>query len=202
MKPLTRLQFVDKYTSVARKLTEGTGLFPETLLSQAILESSGSYNINDWLVGGSKLSQVANNLFGIKASKGWKGAVYNIDTREETPEGKSYIEKNSTFRSYKTVEDSMADWVNFLKSNKRYTTGGVFKATTIQSQFEALKNSGYATASNYVNMLMGIYAPLKKAIESIPIIKTTIGFGTIAILGLGLFFLAKKRKTRKLTIIA
>ena len=29
-----------------------------------------------------------------------------------------------------------------------------------------------------------------------------IGFGTIALVGLGLFFLAKKRKTRKLTIIA
>lgn len=196
MRPLTRFQFIEKYTPIARRITKGTGLFPETLLSQAILESSGNYNINDWLVGGSRLSQVANNMFGIKASKGWKGATYNIDTREETPSGKSYIEKDAAFRSYKSAEESMEDWVKFLKSNKRYTDGGVFKATTVEEQFRALKNSGYATSTSYVSILTNIYGSLKKQIESIPTTKIGIGFGSLALIGLGLFFLAKKRNVK------
>jgi len=187
MKPTTRLDFIKQYTPLARKLTKGTGIFPETLLTQAILESSGSYNLKDWLVGGSKLSQVANNLFGIKASKQWKGATYNIDTKEQTPAGKTYILANSTFRAYSDIEDSMADYINFLKSNKRYTTGGVFAADTVEAQFQALKDSGYATSTSYVKTLTDVYHSLKKTIESIPL-APTIGFGTIALVGLGLFF--------------
>ena len=81
MNPTTRENFVKQYSPYINLVTKGTGILAGTLIAQAIIESSGKYN-GEWLVGGSKLSREANNFFGIKASKGWKGEVYNIKTGE------------------------------------------------------------------------------------------------------------------------
>ena len=45
-----------------------------------------------YMVGGGTLSQKANNFFGIKADKSWKGKVFNISTGEYTPSGQYYTE--------------------------------------------------------------------------------------------------------------
>lgn len=191
MKPTTRENFVKKYAPFVNEVTKGTGIFAGTLFAQAILESSGKYKTGGtWLVGGSKLSQEANNFFGIKAEKSYKGQRYNIATGENKPSGEYYIVKDD-FRKYDSVEDSIKDYIKFLQTNPRYTKGGVFKAKNVKEQAEALKKSGYATAPDYSNVVDTVYNSIKKFIISEPI-KTSLGVGAFIILSAAFFFAAKK----------
>lgn len=157
MKPTDRQTFVKNYSNYVNESVKGTGILTGTLLSQAIIESSGKYNTNNfWLVGGSKLSQKANNFFGIKANSTWKGEVYNIKTGEFTPSSQYYVIADN-FRKYNSVEDSIKDYVNFLLTNPRYEKAGVFKAKTVKEQAEKLKEAGYATAPDYADVINSVY---------------------------------------------
>lgn len=192
MKPTSREDFVKKYASYVNEITKGTGIFSGTLFAQAILESSGKYKTNNnWLVGGSKLSQEANNFFGIKADKSWKGKRYNIATGENKPTGEYYIVKDD-FRSYNNVEDSLKDYINFLKTNPRYEKNGVFKAKNVKEQADALKRAGYATAPNYATMVESVYNSIKKHIIDEPI-KTAISGAGIFALIVGAYFFFKRK---------
>jgi flagellum-specific peptidoglycan hydrolase FlgJ len=164
MAAYTREQFVKKYSPYVNSITKGTGLLTGTVLGQAILESSGKYNTGgQWLVGGSKLSQEANNYFGIKASPQWNGKVYNISTREVV-NGKDKYQKDD-FRKYNSVEDSIQDHLNFLLTNPRYKKAGVFEAKTVAEQAAAIKKAGYATDPNYANAVTGVYESVKNNIS-------------------------------------
>jgi len=156
MIPTTREKFVKDYSKFVADTVKGTGIFAGTLFAQAILESSGKWNIPTWSVGGSKLSQKANNFFGIKASPKWKGAVYNISTGEYTPAG-AYYTVADNFRKYNSVEESIKDYVKFLKENPRYKAAGVFNAKDVKEQAERLKAAGYATAPDYAEIVNSVY---------------------------------------------
>lgn len=160
----TRSDFVKKYGSFIHKITEGTGILAGTLAAQAILESSGKYQ-GEWAVGGSGLSRHANNFFGIKCGSGWSGQKYNISTGEYSSDGSYYVEPNACFRKYGSVEDSMKDYIHFLKSNSRYAKAGVFKAKTVKEQAEALKRAGYATAPNYAATVYSVYSAIAPILE-------------------------------------
>lgn len=176
MKPQERVDFVKNYSKFISDTVKGSGIFAGTLIAQAILESSGKYKTNNkWLVGGSKLSQEANNFFGIKASESWKGDVYNISTGEYTPSGSYYTIKDN-FRKYNSVEDSIKDYINFLKTNPRYKKAGVFEAKTVKEQAEKLQKAGYATAPDYADIVNEVYNSVSKYITEN---KTIIGGSTL-----------------------
>ena len=156
----TREQFVEKYGGFIAHAVKGTGILQGTVIAQAIIESQGKASDGKYYVGNSKLSREANNYFGIKCHN-WGGKGYNINTGEETKDGVKYIEKNACFRAYDTVEDSIKDYVKFLKENPRYSKAGVFEAKTVKEQAEALKRGGYATASNYASMIDKVYQGVK-----------------------------------------
>ena len=153
-KTYTREEFIATYGPYIARATKGTGIFPGTVVAQAILESQGPIN-GVYKVGGSTLSQEANNYFGIKCHN-WNGATYNIDTREQDPAGNDYT-VNACFRAYNSVEDSINDYVNFLLSNSNYHKAGVFNADSVYSQAKALKKAGYATDVNYARTLGLLY---------------------------------------------
>jgi len=159
----TRVEFTKKYSPFIAKAVKGTGILVGTVLAQAIIESQGKVANGSYEVGASKLARESNNYFGIKCH-GWNGKTYNIDTGEYTSSGKSYIEKNSCFRAYKNVEDSIKDYVRFLKNNPRYEKAGVFKSKTVRTQAEALKKAGYATSLNYPKTIESVYNGVKKHI--------------------------------------
>ena len=119
---------------------ELTGFFPSVLIAQAALESN-------W--GQSSLAAKYNNYFGIKAGSSWTGPTINLKTNEVF--GGVTTSINSKFRVYNSLIDSIRDR-NKLLSTARYAT--VKNATTPQAQAEAIKNSGYATALNYVSAIM------------------------------------------------
>lgn len=174
MATYTREEFVKKYSPYINSITRGTGLLTGTVIGQAILESSGNYNTGGkWLVGGSKLSQEANNFFGIKADRSWKGKVYNINTREVFG-GKDVYQKDD-FRKYDSVRDSIKDHLNFLLKNPRYRKAGVFEAKTVAEQAEAIKRAGYATDPNYANTVTQVYESVKGYIsKGIEIVKKNL----------------------------
>jgi len=187
MKPQERIDFVKNYSKFINDVVKGSGIFAGTLIAQAILESSGKYKTNNkWLVGGSKLSQDANNFFGIKASPSWKGDVYNIQTGEYTPSGQYYQIKDN-FRKYNSVEDSIKDYVNFLQSNPRYKKAGVFDAKSVKEQAQKLQQAGYATAPNYADIVEEVYNNVSKYITEN---KAIIGGSTILTI-LSIFFIFK-----------
>ncbi len=157
----TRAEFIDKYGAFIHKAVKGSGILAGTLISQAILESSGKDENGDWKVGGSKLSREANNFFGIKSSGNWSGKTYNIDTGEVI-KGKK-VTVNADFRAYNSVKDSIQDYVKFLKENPRYSN--VLKAKTVSEQAKELKKAGYATSNEYAQTVTNVYNSVKDSVD-------------------------------------
>lgn len=156
----TREEFVEKYGGFIAKVVRGTGILQGTLIAQAIIESQGKMPDGYWRVGASKLALNSNNYFGIKCHN-WKGKTYNIDTGEYDSSGNKYIDKAACFRAYDSVEDSIEDYIKFLKGNPRYEKAGVFNAKTVKEQAEALKRAGYATAPDYPTKIQSVYNGIK-----------------------------------------
>jgi flagellar protein FlgJ len=160
-KTYTRAEFIDKYGAFIHKTVKGSGILAGTLISQAILESSGKDENGDWKVGGSKLSRESNNFFGIKSGGNWSGKTYNIDTGEVI-RGKK-VTVNADFRAYNSIKDSIEDYVKLLKENPRFSN--VLKVKTVSEQAKELKKAGYATSNEYANTVTNIYLSLKNEID-------------------------------------
>lgn len=164
---MTREQFIKQYYPAAAQVTQGSGIFPEVMMAQAILESSGRVD-GQWFVGQSLLARAGNNYFGIKASPGWKGEVISLRTGEYL--NGQRVTVTGQFRKYPTVMDSFRDYVRFLKENPRYEKAGVFAATTPAAQTAALQRAGYATDPNYSKILNSVMDGFKKWIPSVPVV--------------------------------
>ena len=161
---MTREQFVKTYYPAAAKAAQGTGIFPQVMISQAIIESSGRVD-GVWMPGQSLLARQANNYFGIKADPAWKGDTISLKTGEYL--NGQYVTITGKFRKYATIGDSFADYISFLKKNPRYTTAGVFSASTPESQAVALQKAGYATDPNYSKLIVGVMNSIKGWIPKI-----------------------------------
>jgi hypothetical protein len=93
---------------------------------------------------------VGNNAFGIKARAG--GPSTTASTQEF--EGGRMVTKKQDFRAYGSVEESAADYIKFLKENKRYQ--GVLGSSNLQEAIAAQGKTGYATDPAYGQKLAGI----------------------------------------------
>jgi len=188
MKHLTREAFVFKYYPFVKKITQGTGIFPQILLAQAIIESQGNIG-GHMYVGASKLADKYNNYFGIKASSKWKGPVVDMKTGEVI--NSQNVTVTSKFRVYSTPEDSMRDFVKFLQENKRYREAGVFEAESYADQALKIAAAGYATNESYGEMVQQVASRVQKYISDL---SGPGGWNNIAvwIAGVALFFLTEK----------
>lgn len=140
---MTEQEFIDLLAPLAIETYHEYGVFPSITLAQAILESS-------W--GQSGLTLKANALFGIKADGGWTGPTVQMMTTEEV--NGSIISVMATWRAYDRLEDSVMDHGKFLQENSTYRRHGFFDATDYVGQANALKAAGYATESDYPELLM------------------------------------------------
>jgi flagellum-specific peptidoglycan hydrolase FlgJ len=157
---MTRAEFIKKYAADARAVAYNSGVFPETILSAAILESSSKDKSGNWIPGYSLLARNANNFFGIKAGPSWKGRVYEIMTAEYVNGRRVMVP--ATFRAYQSARESFQDYVSFLKTNPRYARAGVLTAPTPELQAERLQSAGYATDPNYSKLLKSVIETVKK----------------------------------------
>lgn len=135
--------FIKTVGALASADMKKSGVLASLTVAQAILESA-------W--GKSELATGGNALFGIKATKSWKGKVYCKDTKE-CYDGVNLVDvKNAAFRAYDSWEESVEDHSAFLKANKRYKE--VIGETDYKKACEAIKAAGYATDPDYVEKLV------------------------------------------------
>jgi N-acetylmuramoyl-L-alanine amidase len=178
----TRKEFINKYGSYIHKITKGTGILPGTLIAQAFIESSSGKTPS--IVGSSGLTQKTNNYFGVKCGGNWSGPCYSTDTGEFF--NGNYTVIKDSFRKYGSIEESIKDYINFLQTNQRYTTAGVFLAKNVKDQAKALKAAGYATAPGYADFVYNVYKPYAKLIDE----QKTAGFSFKTVAAALLFAIA------------
>lgn len=121
-----------------KDLAKEHNIFPSVMMGQAILESG---------YGQSGLVKNSKNIFGVKG----KGDLYN--TKEEI-NGK-LIDVKDEFKRFNTYEESIRQYLDLL-NNSHYSKFGVNKATNYKEQIQRIKDAGYATASNYVDAVLGV----------------------------------------------
>lgn len=132
--------FFIQYAASAQKEERRSGVPASITLAQAALES------------GYGKRGICNNMFGIKANKGYSGPFCEALTHEEYDGIRVPIV--AKFRSYSDAAGSFADHSDFLLNNKRYRV-----ALSKKNPYEfanELQRAGYATDSQYANKLKSI----------------------------------------------
>ncbi len=143
---MTANEFIKTLWPTINKVGDEVGMsdiIKQVCLAQACLETG---------YGSSGLMIKAHALFGIKATKAWKGKVYSAKTREVYNSIEQTV--SAVFRAYDTVADSVRDYFKLI-SGKRYA-----KALTAKTMMEAITiiaNAGYATDPNYSTKVIEIY---------------------------------------------
>lgn len=129
--------YIARYAETAVSEMYHSGIPASITLAQGLLESSA---------GQSYLAVYANNHFGIKCHRDWKGerAYRNDDARHEC------------FRKYKKVADSYRDHSDFLRYRDRYKFLFEYELTDYKSWAYGLKKAGYATDPSYAAKLIDV----------------------------------------------
>ena len=140
-------QFLSRMTSSAQVASKASGVPAQLILAQAALESGwGKREIK-----GDDGSR-SHNLFGIKASKAWKGPVVQAVTTEYV-DGVPQQTKAS-FRAYASYDEAFTDYARFLASNPRYAQ--VLATRDPAEAAHGLQRAGYATDPQYGEKLVRI----------------------------------------------
>ncbi len=129
------MDYINHYKGIAIEKMIEHGIPASITLAQGILESGN---------GRSELASKANNHFGIKCHKGWKGKkVYHDDDK-----------RNECFRKYNNPEGSFEDHSIFLTTRGRYAFLFDFKKDNYKAWAKGLKKAGYATDKKYPSKLI------------------------------------------------
>ncbi|EJL03854.1 MULTISPECIES: flagellar assembly peptidoglycan hydrolase FlgJ [Pseudomonas] len=141
-------EFVNAMLPMAKEAADRIGVDPRYLVAQAALETGWGKSVMRQPDGSS-----SHNLFGIKASQGWKGDSARAITSEFR--NGEMVKETAEFRSYASYRDSFHDLVNLLQSNSRYQD--VLKSADKPEQFvRELQKAGYATDPNYAKKISNI----------------------------------------------
>ncbi|POP41903.1 flagellar assembly peptidoglycan hydrolase FlgJ [Superficieibacter electus] len=144
--------FLAQLSLPARLASEQSGIPHHLILAQAALESGwGQRQIKR------ENGEPSFNLFGVKASSGWKGPVTEITTTEfENGVAKKVKAK---FRVYSSYLEALSDYVGLLTRNPRYAA--VTTASSAEQGAQALQNAGYATDPAYARKLTNMIQQMK-----------------------------------------
>lgn len=129
--------YIKEFLPVARAEMKKYGIPASITLAQGILESG---------MGESRLATKANNHFGIKCHKSWRGKEIRHDDDK----------RNECFRVYKTPMDSYRDHSLFLAKRNRYAFLFDLKKTNYKGWAKGLKKAGYATDPRYASKLIDL----------------------------------------------
>lgn len=147
--PTSKQAFVDELLPHAQQAAQALGVDANMLLAQAALETG-------WGQAVIKNGQGENsfNLFNIKADKSWQGKQAKSMTLEY--DGGVAKKEMAGFRSYDSYKASFDDYVNFIKTNPRYSEA-LKKAGNAGQYLHELQQAGYATDPRYAEKVMTIY---------------------------------------------
>jgi flagellar protein FlgJ len=140
-------QFVSRLLPAAQRASQESGVPAQLIMAQAALESGwGRREIR------ADDGRASYNLFGIKATKDWKGRVAETTTTEVVngvPQ-----KSRAAFRAYDSYEAAFSDYARLLGNNPRYAN--VRAAKTANEAALELQESGYATDPQYSGKLIRI----------------------------------------------
>jgi len=129
--------YVKKYAPAATKNMRFFKIPASITLAQGILESG---------YGEGTLAKKANNHFGIKCHKEWKGKSITHDDDE----------KDECFRSYKNPLRSYRDHSLFLVDRDRYSSLFTLNRKDYKGWAVGLKAAGYVTDPKYADKLISL----------------------------------------------
>ena len=134
--------FVSKMMPYAVKAVEGVPMNPLVLVAQAALETGWGKHI-----------PAGNNYYGIKAGSSWQGPTEDLNSPEF--ENGRMVTRNSRFRAYPSVLESMQDYVSLITGNERYAKAAA-SSYDPDRYFEEIQKAGYATDPQYAAKLKNI----------------------------------------------
>lgn len=141
----TQAQFVERLWQPALAAQRETGVPAAFIVGQAALETGwGRHEIRK------PDGSPAFNLFGIKATGGWRGESAAAITTEFIDGKAQKLTEN--FRAYGSYEESMRDWVALITRSPRYSAV-VRDGQTVSGFAQELQRAGYATDPEYANKL-------------------------------------------------
>jgi peptidoglycan hydrolase FlgJ len=153
-------EFVNRVMPSIQRAAGALGVDPKAMLAQAALETGWGQRMPRTADG-----SPSHNMFGIKAGDEWSGARATADSMEvingvATP-------RRSTFRAYGSIEESVNDFANVLKSSPRYRNV-IAAGGSAAGYIDSMGSSGYATDPEYGNKLNQILHsdPLQAALSS------------------------------------
>ncbi len=136
-KKTTAKEYIEKYKDIAIKEMKKHSIPASITIAQGMLESG---------FGNSKLAKKANNHFGIKCHKDWKGKTYRKDDEK----------RRECFRKYYSAKESFKDHSIFLSQRNRYKFLFNYKISDYKSWARGLKKAGYSTNPRYHRLLIAI----------------------------------------------
>ncbi len=144
---LSQQAFVDEIRPLAKRTAQRLNIPEEGVIAQVALETGwGKYVLQD------ENGETTNNLFNIKAGKGWDKDTITVSTVEFT--NNQPRQQMSAFKKYDSLEESFADYENFLQKS-RYKA--VLHTKNNPSAFtDGLQAAGYATDPHYSEKLQSI----------------------------------------------
>jgi flagellum-specific peptidoglycan hydrolase FlgJ len=166
---MTKIEFQKKLFPIAEEILKKFSIHPIITVVQSAHESN-------W--GNSKLTELANNLFGYTASEKWLLSgepILHMSTTEYStypPEklhywnragdiidkvpyhGGSKLTVSVPFRKYETWDKSVLDWATNIATQSRYMEAyKCAKEGNLELYAQAIQKAGYATDPNYAQQL-------------------------------------------------
>jgi flagellar protein FlgJ len=139
--------FVNRMGASAQTASAASGVPAPLILAQAALESGwGKREIR------ADDGTQSFNLFGIKADKGWKGAVVETTTTEYVDGEPQRV--RAKFRAYASYDEAFTDYAKFITRNPRYAN--VLATDDPAEAAHGLQRAGYATDPEYGSKLVRI----------------------------------------------
>lgn len=127
--------YIKEYAGWAIEEQQRVGIPASITLAQGIYETGA---------GASELATEANNHFGIKCKKEWKGMTYKYT--DDAP--------NECFRKYSSAKESYIDHSDYLKNSPRYAELFTFPVENYTQWAKGLRRCGYATNPAYAQKLI------------------------------------------------
>jgi flagellar protein FlgJ len=154
MEILSKKNFKKTMLPISAQIEKEFGIKPIITITQSAHESN-------W--GRSKLTEIANNLFGF-TGESWERQGLPV-IRMETTEyvnGKKVIVKRP-FRQYKSWYNSCQDWAKIISTLSRYKKAYEYaKKNNIEGFAIAVKEGGYATDPKYDTKLIALSKVVKE----------------------------------------
>jgi len=140
-----QIGFLKLHDDAAKAAEAATGIPANFMVAQAAHESGwGRHEIKN------RDGSTSFNVFGIKATPGWKGPTTEITTTEVI-NGEARKVK-AKFRAYGSYEEAFTDYAKMMKNNPRYAKV-VESGASAQGFAQGLQKAGYATDPEYAAKL-------------------------------------------------